>query len=174
MHFVLAIAGIAAVVGIWLWRAHTAARAAGELMESADDIRAALRRFGYRRKANVNPLDGIDDSRLAAAGILAAFANMDGGLGRAEIAAIARECGAAFHCDATEAEQIGAYGRWLIQQSANMDEAVRRLARNLEGKLTEAEKDQLMEMVERVASIEGGNLTDGQRYTLGQLARQLN
>ncbi len=174
MHIILALAGVAAVVGVWLWRAHTAARAAGELMDTADDVRAALRRFGYRRKANVNPLDGIDDSRLAATGILAAFANMDGGVGREEIAAIARECAAAFHCDAAEAEQIGAYGRWLIQQSGNMDEAVRRLARNLEGKLTEAEKDQLMEMITRVASIDGGELSDSQRYTLGQLARQLN
>ena len=174
MHILLALAGIATVVGIWLWRAHTASRAAGELLETADDIRAALRRFGYRRKANVNPLDGIDDPRLAAAGILAAFAKMDGMVGREEIAAIARECGAAFHCETAEAEQIGAYGRWLVQQSANMDEAVRRLARNLEGKLDEAEKDQLMEMIERVASIDGGSLSDGQRSSLGQLARQLN
>lgn len=174
MHIVLAVLGIAAGIGFWLWRAHMAARAAGELMDTADDIRAALRRFGYRRKANASPLDGIDDPRLAAAGILAAFANMEGGIGRAEIEAISAECRRAFQTDAAEAAQIGAYGRWLVQQSANMDEAVRRLARNLEGKLDEAEKDQLMEMIERVASIDDGALTDGQRYTLAQLARQLN
>lgn len=174
MHIVLAVLGIAAGVGIWLWRAHMAARAAGELIDTADDIRAALRRFGYRRKANAKPLDGIDDPRLAAAGILAAFANMEDGIGRTEIEAISGECRRAFKVDATEAAQIGAYGRWLVQQSANMDEAVRRLARNLEGKLDEAEKDQLLEMIERVASINDGALTDGQRYTLSQLARQLN
>ncbi|WP_193366621.1 TerB family tellurite resistance protein [Pelagibius marinus] len=174
MHIVLAVLGIAAGIGIWLWRAHMAARAAGELMETADDIRAALRRFGYRRKANVSPLDGIDDARLAAAGILAAFANMEGGIGRAEIEAICEECRRAFKTDSAEAAQIGAYGRWLVQQSANMDEAVRRLARNLEGKLDEAEKGQLLEMIERVASIDDGALTDGQRYTLAQLARQLS
>jgi uncharacterized tellurite resistance protein B-like protein len=171
MHILIAILGVAVGVGIWLWRARLAARAA---IDTADDICAALRRFGYRRKANTNPLDGIEDARLAAAGILAAFANMDGGIGREEIAAIAEECRRTFNTDTTEAEQIGAYGRWLVQQSNNMDEAVRRLARNLETKLSEAEKDQLRDMVERVASIDGGTLSDSQRYTLGQLMRQLN
>ena len=173
MHILLILLGIAGGIGIWLWRAHMAARAAGDLVEAADDIRAALRRFGYRRKANTSPLDGLEDSRLAAAGILAAFANMDGGIGREEIAAIAEECRRTFKTDTAEAEQLGAYGRWLAQQSANMDEVVRRLARNLETKLTQEEKSQLMEMIERVASINGGAMTDAQRYTMMQLARQL-
>ena len=171
MHILLAILGIAIGIGLWLWRARLAAKAA---IDTADDIRAAVRRFGFNRKANANPLDGIDDARLAAAGILAAFANMDGGVGREEIASIAEECRRAFGCDAEEAAQIGAYGRWLVQQSSNMDEAVRRLARNLEGKLTDVEKDQLMGMIERVASVEEGALSNAQRYTLDQLTRQLH
>jgi len=173
MHILLVVLAVAVGVGVWIWRAQMAARAASDLIDTADDIRAALRRFGYRRKANVNPLDGIDDPRLAAAGILAAFVKMDGDLGREEIAAIARECAAAFHADADEAGQIGAYGRWLVQQSSNMDEAVRRLARNLETKVTAEEREQLLGMIERVASIDGGGLSDAQRYSLDQLARQL-
>jgi len=170
MHILIAVLGVAIGIGLWLWRARLAAKAA---IDTADDIRAAVRRFGYRRKANTNPLDGIDDPRLAAAGILAAFASMDGGIGREEIASIAEECRRGFQTDAGEAEQIGAYGRWLVQQSTNMDEAVRRLARNLEGKLTDVEKDQLMGMIERVASVEEGALSEAQRCTLDQLARQL-
>ena len=85
---VLAVLAALAGIGFWIWRAHMAARAASDLLETADDIRAAVRRFGYRRKTNTNPLDGIEDARLAAAGILCAFANMDGGIGSAEIAAI--------------------------------------------------------------------------------------
>jgi len=173
MHIVLAVLAAAAGIGFWIWRAHMAARAASDLLETADDIRAAVRRFGFNRKSKGSPLDGIEDARLAAAGILAAFANMDGGLGRAEVAAIAEECRRAFHAEATEAEQIGAYGRWLVQQSANMDETVRRLARNLDTKLTGAEKEQLFGMIERVASIDGGGLSDAQRFTLDSLGRQL-
>jgi uncharacterized tellurite resistance protein B-like protein len=173
MHIVLAVLAAVAGIGFWIWRAHMAARAASDLLETADDIRAAVRRFGYRRKANVNPLDGIEDARLAAAGILAAFASMDGALSREEIAAIAGECGAAFSAEAQEAEQITAYGRWLIQQSANMDEVVRRLGRSLETRLDAAEKRQLLAMIERVGGIEGGGLSDSQRYALDSLARQL-
>jgi uncharacterized tellurite resistance protein B-like protein len=173
MHIALAVLAAVAGIAFWIWRVRMAARAASDLLETADDIRAAVRRFGYRRKANTSPLDGIEDGRLAAAGILAAFANMDGGLGRQEIAAIAEECRRSFGCEAEEAAQIGAYGRWLAQQSANMDETVRRLARNLETKLTGEEKEQLFGMIERVASIDGGGLSDGQRRTLQNLARQL-
>lgn len=174
MHILLAVLAAAAGIGFWLWRAHMAARAASDLLETADDIRAAVRRFGFNRKAKTSPHDGIPDPRLAAAGILAAFANMNGGIGREEIAAIAEECRRAFGCDRKEAEDIGAYGRWLAQQSPNMDETVRRIGRNLQDMLTAEEKEQLFGMIERVASIDGGGLSDGQRRTLDNLRRQLD
>jgi len=170
VHILLAVLGIAVGIGVWLWRARIAANA---VVETADDIRAAVRRFGYHRKSKASPLDGIDDARLAAAGILVAFANMDGALSREEIAAVAAECAQAFEAEAAEAEQIVAYGRWLIQQSANMDEAIRRLARNLETKLTASEKQELLAMAERIAAIEDGGLSGAQRYSLDLLARQL-
>ena len=126
MHILIALLGVAVGAGIWIWRLRIAAKAT---LDTASDIHAAVRRFGYRRKANVNPLDGVEDARLAAAGILAAF--------------------------------------------ANMDEVVRRLGRNLETKLDATEKRQLLAMIERVAGVEGGGLSDSQRYALDSLARQL-
>ncbi|WP_422369131.1 hypothetical protein [Pelagibius sp.] len=45
-------------------------------MESPGN-RARRERARPSSKANQNPLDGIEDARLAAAGILAAIANMD-------------------------------------------------------------------------------------------------
>ncbi len=174
MHYVLGILGVVGIALFWLWRMRNAASAARDVVEVADDVRAAVRRFGYRRKANQNPLDGIEDARLAAAGVLAAFANMDGAFSREEIAAIKDACRSAFGCDAGEAEQIGAYGRWLVQQSAgNMDEVIRRLARNLVGSLDAAEKRQLLDMVRQIASIEGGGLSDSQLDALERLQRQL-
>lgn len=174
MHILLGVLGVVGVALFWLWRIRNAAGAAREVVDVADDLRAAVRRFGYSRKANQNPLDGIEDPRLAASGILAAFANMDGALSRDEIDGIAGICGGAFGCDAQEADQIGAYGRWLIQQSpANMDEVIRRLARNLIGTLDAAEKQELLAMVEQAASIDGGGLSETQQDSLERLARQL-
>lgn len=174
MHIVLGILGVAGVVLFWIWRLRNTASAARDVVEVADDVRAAVRRFGYRRKANQNPLDGIEDARLAAAGIMAAFANMDGAFSREEITAIKDACRTAFGCEGAEAEQIGAYGRWLVQQSAgNMDEVIRRLARNLVNQLDHVEKHQLLDMVRDIASIEGGGLSDSQLDALERLQRQL-
>ena len=174
MHILLGILGVVGVVVFWLWRMRNAATAARDVVEVADDMRAAVRRFGYRRKANQNPLDGIEDPRLAAAGILTAFANMDGALSREEITAIEGACKAAFGCDLAEAEQVAAYGRWLVQQSAgNMDEVIRRLARNLVGKLDREEVRELLALVEEVSGVDGGTLSDAQRDTFERLERQL-
>ncbi|WP_299625485.1 TerB family tellurite resistance protein [Pelagibius sp.] len=174
MHILLGILGVVGVALFWYWRMRNAATAAREVVEIADDMRAAVRRFGYRRKANQNPLDGIEDPRLAAAGILAAFANMDGALSREEIDAIDEACGKAFACSAEDARQIGAYGRWLVQQSAgNMDEVIRRLARNLIGQLTAEERGQLLATIREIAEIEDGALSDAQEDSFRRLEHQL-
>jgi len=42
--------------------------------DAARDVRRAARRFGFRRQTNLHPAEPIDDTRVAAAGILTALA----------------------------------------------------------------------------------------------------
>ena len=58
--------------------------------------------------------------------------------------------------------------------AGNMDEVIRRLARNLNGRLEADERQQLFAMIEEVASVEGGRLSDTQRDTFDRLQQQLH
>ena len=174
MHILAGLLAVAGIVFFVLWRLRNAAAAAQDVIEVADDVRAAMRRFGFRQEAHQNPLDGIEDPRIAAAGILAAFAYMDSAFSQAEIAGIEAACAEAFDCDAEEARHLCAYGRWLVQQSqGNMGEVIRRLARNLEGRLTAQERRQLLGMVETLARIDGGEFSEAQEDSYRRLEQQL-
>lgn len=175
MHILAGILLIAGVAIFWMWRIRNASILFREAVYAVEEAFLALRRFGFRRKVNRNPLDHVADPRVAAAGILAAFANMDSALCQEEIAGIERVCRRAFSCGAEEARDLGIHGRWLIQNSeANMGEVIRRLTRSLAGRLDPAEKRQLAEMVAEVARIESGRISPSQQAALDQMVRRLS
>ena len=103
MPFILAAIGVLIAAAVWYQRARAAKDAAGDLIGAANDARLAARRFGYRMKANVHPVELIEDPRLAAAGVAAAVAGMDGPLTREEIDQLAQECQVVFGAERAEA-----------------------------------------------------------------------
>ncbi len=130
MHFLLGALAVVAAVIFWIMRARAAAQAVSELSDIGDDVRSAMRRFGYRRAAK-NPFEAVDDTRVAAAAMLASLARLDGDPPAEAHRAITLECRATFRCSAEEATEMAAFGRWLSAQSANPHEALRRLTRRL-------------------------------------------
>ncbi|MCZ4282952.1 TerB family tellurite resistance protein [Kiloniella laminariae] len=173
MHILLAILGALGGLAYFIWRVRATTTAARDVIEAADDIRSAARRVGYSRKLKANPLDQVDDNRLAAAGIMAAFARMDGDYTRDQLDAIRAECERTFAANAKEAAEIAGHARWLMEQSSNRDEAIRRLSKNLRSSLTVTEKRDLLSMVERIARIEGNTLSDLQTEALARLKKSL-
>ncbi len=173
MHILLGVMAILGGIAFFIWRVRATAEAAKDIVEAADDIRAAARRFGHNRKTKINPLDTIEDSRVAAAAVMAAFARMDGDYTQEQLVAIKDECQSVFGTSEKEAVEIAGQSRWLMEQSANLDEAIRRLSRILRRDLETGEKKQLLSMVTRVASIEGDGLSELQEQSLSQLSRQI-
>ncbi|MEL6210371.1 MAG: TerB family tellurite resistance protein [Pseudomonadota bacterium] len=171
MPIILMLLGLLAAGLVWYWRLKMAREAGGELLEAAGNVRSAVRRFGYRRKSNKHPVDCVEDARLAASGIMAAVAGMDGPLSRSEIDAIAIEARAVFKTSPEEADEIAAFGRWIAGQCVSPDDAVRRLTkvtRRLAG--VEAGPD-LIAMTERVAIADGAEMTDGQQSAVAMIRR---
>ena len=78
MPVLIALAGLAVGVYFFLIRTRNAAHAAGDLLDMANDVRLAARRFGFRRQANAHPIEAIEDSNLAIAALTVGFLELDG------------------------------------------------------------------------------------------------
>ena len=170
MGFVAMLLAVAAGVGVWMYRARNAADAAQTVFDMASDAKAAARRFGYHRKHNKSPLDTVDDPRLSAAAMLVAMAKLDGDLSRDQIERITRECIETFDVDAAEGADMTAFGRWLSQHG-EPEEVLRRLARSLRGSMDAERQTSLYAMLERVAAIEGGEVSERQTRAVEMVRR---
>jgi hypothetical protein len=173
MHILLGIFGALSVAMIWYWRLKTAREAAGELAGAADDVRLAIRRFGYMRKRKTHPADCVDDARLAAAGIAAAVAGMDAPLSQAEIDRLTAEAGVVFGADSREAVDITAFGRWVAGQCQSPEEAVRRLTKVVREKAGAGVGPDLLAMVEAGATADGAPMDERETDALAAIRRGL-
>ena len=155
MPVLLAIISALTVAGVWYYRMSAAKDTAGNLLDAANDVRLAARRFGYNMRNKTHPTDSVDDPRLAAAGIVLAIAAMDSELTKAEMDALIVQCQSKFNVDKTEAEEIAVFGRWLSTTTNTKDEAVRRLCKRVVAKAGQEAGPDLIEMIEKVAGPEG-------------------
>ena len=148
-----------------------------ELADLGDDVRAVVRRFGFRSGPG-HPADKVDDSRLLAAGVLASIAKLDGDANAEAYARIALECRATFRCSEHEATDIATFGRWLAAQNASPDEALRRLSRRLIKVSSYHDRAQLAQDLERMATAvataqDGETISTTKQHAIEQLRKQL-
>lgn len=162
------------VAALWIWRVRSASHAAQEIVEAADDVRALLRRVGFEAKAGRHPADAIDDPRLAAAGMMAAMARLDGDLTKDQTDALRVECRAAFRVTQREADDFAAFGRWLASQAQKPDDILRRLTTVLKRIAPREAHEDMVNMLTRVASIEGGGPSELQKAAIQRVRRSLD
>ncbi len=157
MPILLFIIGVATTVGIWYWRMKRAGELVGDIAGAAQDVRNAARRFGFRRKTNVHPVDSLDDARVAAVGAVLAVAASDGDLTAGELDAARDEAMATFGIDAAEATEMVALARWTVGQCGNTDNAVYRLTRRTRALAGTEVRDDLERMARTVAAVDAGS-----------------
>jgi uncharacterized tellurite resistance protein B-like protein len=173
VHILLGILGVLSAAMIWYWRVKQAGEAAGELTNAANDVRLAIRRFGYMCTRKTHPADCVDDARLAAAAIVAAIASMDAPLSQAEIDLLTAEAGAVFDVEPAEAVDIAAFGRWIAGQCNTPEDAVRRLTRIIRAKAGAEAGPDLIRMIEKVASADGLGLEERETDAVEAVRRGL-
>lgn len=171
MHILLGLVAVLGAVAVWYWRYQMARQAGSELIDAANDVRLAAKRFAYRRKRNVHPADAVKDTRLAASGIALATASIDGPLSKAELEAMAAQARAVFAATTQEAEEIAAFGRWIAGQCSTPEEAQRRLIRVIVRQAGGSARDDLLRMVRAVASADGAALNERQEEVLTRIER---
>jgi hypothetical protein len=172
MPYLIALFGLIVGAYFWVQRARMAAEATHELAGVAQDVIAAAKRFGFRRKLNLHPVESLEDPDVAIAGAGVAFLEL-GGLPNAEqhdklLVSLQSHLGQSN----SKAEEAAILGRWLVAESGGARQGLERLTRRLY-KLRGAQSFQpLMAVLKDVASAgRDGTLSARQREALEEIAR---
>ena len=171
MPFIMALLAIAAGGYFWMNRARNAAHMASDLADMAQDVLGAARRFGFRRQANVHPVDSLEDDKVAIAGLGIGYLEL-GGLPRAEQhEALLRSLQVNLGQSHAQAEEAVILGRWLVTECGGPAAGMDRLGRRL-WKLAGASGFQpMMAVLKDVADHSGVATSAKQKEALETLAR---
>ncbi len=170
MHIILGILALGASAYFLIMRARRGAEMASELLDVADDIRAAARRFGFRRQHNQHPIESVDSTNLALGALATAFIELDD-LPTSE-ARKTLESALQTHTlmTAQESEEVMVLGRWLVSECGTAVFAVPRLAK----KLRALDKGgtgfaQFMAVIQDVAAEQSEGLSQRQKEALDEI-----
>jgi hypothetical protein len=103
-----------------------------ELLDMADDVRAAARRFGFRRNKDMHPVEAIDDPNTAAATVASAYFELDGLPTENTRADLLSAMQSHLEIDKPETDDLLVLGRWLMNECQGAQPAVTRQIAKLE------------------------------------------
>ena len=172
MSILLAIIGAMGALGILLWRLNQAAEATKGLAETAQELAGLKRRWNWRRKANADPLTLVDDPRVAGVAMMAAIAQADGAQTTAERDTILRLSIETFQCTPKVAEELLAYGRFLVRDTQDPANCFRKLLPLIRKSCDRQQRADLIGMLKAVAAADG-KTGDAEAQTIERLAREL-
>ncbi|KIC22626.1 hypothetical protein [Leisingera sp. ANG-Vp] len=173
MPIILGALAVLAAAYFWFMRARNAAAAANDILDAAKDVRLAARRFGFRRRSDVHPAEGIEDDRVALAGLAASLLELQDYPTAEQKEALVRGLRDQFSIPHSEAEELAVLGRWIMQQCGSPDQAVTRLTRRLYKLSQQTRFAALAEILKGIAKFGDGSLSDKQKAALGEIARGL-
>ena len=171
MHIIIAIIGIAISAYVWMNRAQRASHVAGDLINAAADVKNAARRFGFRRRANQPPVEGIDDPKLAIGGLAVAFLEMDD-LPTAEARAKTDHAlRKHLDMDGETAQEVTVLGRWFVEECQGPVQAFPRLAKKLKALDGANSFQPMMAVLADITAATGATPSARQSDALAQIAR---
>lgn len=165
MHIAIAAIGILTAVYFFVIRARNAAEMTHELLDVADDVRAAARRLGFRRTQAVHPVDGIDDPNTAAATVAMAYLELHGLPTEETGNKLLQSLQHRLEVPLKDAEELMILGRWLMNECQGPQPAIARAARRLY-RLTGGNPGPLLDVI---GDISEEPLTDRQRDALDDI-----
>ena len=170
MPFLLALIAIGGAAYFWVMRARNAADAAHDLLDVANDVRLAARRFGFKRQLNSHPVDALDEANVACVAIAVAFLEVDGLPTQEQRDALLLETQSVFNTDKATAEEMFIFGRWLVNECNGADAAITRLSRRLYKINQKASFEDLMVLIKQTLLTSGTELSDRQRSSLQDIS----
>lgn len=172
MPYLIVLFGLVIGAYFWIQRARMAAEATQDLAGVAQDVMAAARRFGFRRRHNQHPVESLDDPDVAIAGAGVAFLELDGLPSTEQQDRLILSLQSRLGQSRDKAEEAAILGRWLVNESGGAQQGLERLTRRVH-KLKGAESlEPLLSVLKDVASASrDGQISTRQREALEQIAR---
>ncbi|MEL7257272.1 MAG: hypothetical protein AAFN80_05425 [Pseudomonadota bacterium] len=171
MHILVGLLGVAAAVYFFFIRARHAADVAHDVVEMASDVRSAARRFGFKRKTNIHPVETIEDPNLAIAAVATAFVEMDDLPTKEQRDALDQALRSQLGMDASTSQEATILGHWFVSECHGPETAVPRLSRKL-FKLNGKESfEPLLNVINTAVSAGSGELNQNQRDALDEVRR---
>ena len=172
MPVVLAVLAALGGAYFWYWRLKNAKEASETLIDVANDVRLAARRFGFRRKVNVHPVESIDDDRLGVASLIAALMQVDRSWDRD----MGQELSDALHryyaIPGEEADEMVTFARWMSEQCGTKHEAVRRIAKRLADVSGKSALEDIKALSDSLVADGAGNYSEDTSEAIETLRRQ--
>ncbi|MEL7107204.1 MAG: hypothetical protein AAGM21_14875 [Pseudomonadota bacterium] len=131
MHILAGLLDLAVGAYFFFYRARNAVQIADDVADMAQTAVGAARRFGFRRRANVHPVDCIEDPKLAVAGLATAYAELDALPTQETRDALLVGFQSALDVSRNDAEELAVLGQWFVNECKGADAAVPRIARRL-------------------------------------------
>lgn len=170
MPFFLGLIAVAVAAYFWMNRARNAASAVQDLAGVASDVMNAARRFGFRRAANVHPVESLEDGFVATAGVGIAFLELGGLPSADQHDALIRSLQHHLTQDHDKAQEAVILGRWLIAECGGAQQGFDRMARRLYKLQGHASFDPLMLVLKDVAATFSTGMSERQLESLEKLA----
>lgn len=173
MHILLGILAVVGTIAFLLIRLNKVNRAGRDLMETASDVKKAVRRYRWQSKSQQKTsLSDIADPRLAATIMMCALAKSMGDITELQRDTMLGQMRDTLQMDDDEAVEMLAEARWLISDLNDLDTTLRRIAGTIETGCTGDERREMVAMLETVAAAEGG-VTEQQTKALDRLRQRL-
>ncbi|MEM1373977.1 MAG: hypothetical protein AAGF78_06305 [Pseudomonadota bacterium] len=131
MPIILGILGAIVAAYFFFVRARNAGHIASDVLDAANDVRLAARRFGFKRNANRHPMEDVDDANVACAVVGLAYIQLDGPASATDHARLKDTLATTLEMPQADADELLILARWLIDQCNGASPAFSRAARKL-------------------------------------------
>lgn len=171
MPILIALLGIIATAYFWANRARGAAHVASDMADMVGDVANAARRFGFRRRANIHPVESIDDPNIALAGIASAFIGLDDLPTKEQRDTLLIQLRAQLRVDGETAQELVVLGQWLVSECGGAQNAITRMSRKLFKMEGAPALEPLLTIIKKVVSANDGALSERQREAITDIQR---
>ncbi|TGQ74753.1 hypothetical protein EN829_005645 [Mesorhizobium sp. M00.F.Ca.ET.186.01.1.1] len=150
MPFLIAVLGVLGAAALWWYRMKAMNDAAREVADVVGRVQGNIRRKKLRKQAALSPLTAIDDPVVAAATLIAAMISEHGPM-LPQREAVLREVISQIADGQKKTDEAVVYAKWAASQIDDTTIVIDKLAPFLRERLDPNERDDLLQMLNRVA-----------------------